>query len=212
MRRRVGAAGGLITGRCSTPCSGGLVVACRGGMSPRASARGRRSTTGIAAGQRTEPGNGSSTNCAATRTGPKVRNGPWPSTVRWCELISTLRGPATAHPATSTRRSWRHSSWTQGAGSNDKNRSTRPAREAIGRSRGGLTRKIHLAADRRACPISRVTTAGHRHDSLAFPAVMARIRIRRRGPGRPRTRPARVLGDKTSHAFNLSSRVGRCGQ
>jgi DDE family transposase len=66
----------------------------------------------------------------------------------------------------------------------------------LGRSRGGLTSKIHLAADTRCRPISRVTTAGHRHDSLAFEAVMNRIRIGRRGPGRPRTRPGRVLGDK----------------
>jgi transposase len=59
-----------------------------------------------------------------------------------------------------------------------------------------LTCKIHLAADTRCRPIARVTTAGHRHDSLAFEAVMARIKIRRRGPGRPRTRPGHVLGDK----------------
>jgi hypothetical protein len=38
------------------------------------------------------------------------------------------------------------------------------SRESLGRSRGGLTCKIHLAADRRCRPISRVTTAGHRHD------------------------------------------------
>ena len=72
----------------------------------------------------------------------------------------------------------------------------KPSREAIGRSRGGLTSKIHLAADRRCRPISRVTSAGQRHDSLGLRPVMAAIRIRRRGPGRPRTRPGRVLGDK----------------
>jgi transposase len=77
-------------------------------------------------------------------------------------------------------------------------RSGPPARprETIGRSRGGLTSKIVLAADRRARPVSRVTVAGHRHDSLAFPAVMERIKIGRHGSGRPRTRPSRVLGDK----------------
>ena len=73
---------------------------------------------------------------------------------------------------------------------------SRPSREAIGRSRGGLTSKIHLAADRRCRPISRVTSAGQRHDSLGLRPVMAGIRIRRREPGRPRTRPDRVLGDK----------------
>jgi len=66
----------------------------------------------------------------------------------------------------------------------------------MGRSRGGLTCKIHLVADRRCRPVARVTSAGHRHDSLAFEPVMAGIRIRRRGPGRPRTRPGHVLGDK----------------
>jgi transposase len=41
-----------------------------------------------------------------------------------------------------------------------------------------------------------VTSAGQRHDSLGLGPVLAAIRIRRRGPGRPRTRPGRVLGDK----------------
>lgn len=72
---------------------------------------------------------------------------------------------------------------------------TRPARETIGRSRGGLTSKIVLAADRRARLVSRVTVAGYRRDLLGFPAVMGRIKIRRHGPGRPWTRPSRVLGD-----------------
>jgi transposase len=121
-----------------------------------------------------------------------------------------LPAPATTRPPTSPRRSLRTPSWTQGDGSNDKKsgggpdpsgrkppgRVGRPSREAIGRSRGGLTSKIHLAADRRCRPISRVTSAGQRHDSLGLRPVLAGIRIRRRGPGRPRTRPGRVLGDK----------------
>ena len=66
----------------------------------------------------------------------------------------------------------------------------------MGRSRGGLTSKIHLAADARCRPLARVTSAGHRGDSIGFEPVLARIRIRRRGRGRPRTRPGRVLADK----------------
>jgi transposase len=54
-----------------------------------------------------------------------------------------------------------------------------------------------------------VTTAGHRHDSLAFEAVMAAIRIGRRGPGRPRTRPARVLGDKAYSSRAIRSHLRR---
>jgi hypothetical protein len=58
-------------------------------------------------------------------------------------------------------------------------------------------------------PITRVTTAGHRHDSLAFEPVMAGIRIRRRGRGRPRTRPAQVLGDKAYSSRAIRSHPRR---
>jgi transposase len=107
----------------------------------------------------------------------------------------------------SPRRSSRRSCWAQGAGSNDKKSAAKPARESLGRSRGGLTSKIHLAADTRCRPISRVTTAGHRHDSLAFEPVMAGIRIRRRGRGRPRTRPGQVLGDKAYSSRAIRSQL-----
>jgi|ERR1035441_3327210 transposase len=71
-----------------------------------------------------------------------------------------------------------------------------PDREALGRSRGGLTSKIHLLADSGCRPLARVTSAGQRHDSLAFAPLMGQLKIARRCLGRPRTRPARVLGDK----------------
>jgi transposase len=41
-----------------------------------------------------------------------------------------------------------------------------------------------------------VITPGQRHDAVAFESVMAGVRVRRRGCGRSRTRPGRVLGDK----------------
>jgi transposase len=41
-----------------------------------------------------------------------------------------------------------------------------------------------------------VTSAGQRGDSLGFEPVMSRLRIRRAGRGRPRTRPGRLLADK----------------
>jgi len=69
-------------------------------------------------------------------------------------------------------------------------------REALGRSRGGFTTKVHIAANTRCRPLARVVTAGQRHDAIAFDAVMANLRIERLGRGRPRTRPDRVLADK----------------
>ncbi|NEA39888.1 IS5 family transposase, partial [Streptomyces sp. SID11385] len=68
--------------------------------------------------------------------------------------------------------------------------------EAIGRSRGGLTTKIHLACDGNGRPLAFTLTAGNVNDCTQFEAVMAGIRINRPGPGRPRTRPERVAADK----------------
>jgi transposase len=69
-------------------------------------------------------------------------------------------------------------------------------REALGRSRGGLTTKIHLVADLRCRPITRLTSPGQHGDSPRFIPLMDQVRIRRRGKGRPRTRPATAMGDK----------------
>lgn len=89
---------------------------------------------------------------------------------------------------------------SQGAASNDTNPQLSQAkpggREALGRSRGGLSTKIHLLADARCRPLRTVTTAGQRHDSLAFELLMDDLRIERHGPGRPRRRPDAVLADK----------------
>jgi len=66
----------------------------------------------------------------------------------------------------------------------------------LGRSRGGLTTKIHLAADQRCRPLVFVTSEGQRHDSIAFVTVLSLVSVDRVGPGRPRTRPDWVLADK----------------
>jgi transposase len=74
---------------------------------------------------------------------------------------------------------------------------------ALGRSRGGLTVKTHLATDRRCRPLSFVVTPGQTADSPRFAAVVDRVRIR--GPvARPRTRPGAVAADKA-----YSSRANR---
>lgn len=69
-------------------------------------------------------------------------------------------------------------------------------REGLGHSRGGLTTKIHLAADHRCRPLALLTSEGQRGDSIAFELVMGKIRIARPGRGRPRTRPDWTLADK----------------
>ncbi len=82
--------------------------------------------------------------------------------------------------------------------------SVEPDDHALGRSRGGLTSKIHLAVEQGQKPMSLVVTAGQRGDSPQFTVVLDAIRVPRPGPGRPRTRPLRVRADKA-----YSSRANR---
>src|SRR5690606_16988815 len=64
----------------------------------------------------------------------------------------------------------------------------------IGRSRGGLTTKIHLVCDGKARALAFVLTGGQVADTSMFTDVLDEIRIPGRGPAR--TRPDRVLADK----------------
>lgn len=71
-----------------------------------------------------------------------------------------------------------------------------PADHGLGRSRGGLSSKIHLAVEQGQKPLSVVITAGQRGDSPQFEPVLEAIRVPRLGLGRPRKRPDRVRADK----------------
>jgi transposase len=75
-----------------------------------------------------------------------------------------------------------------------------PQDHALGRSRGGLTTKLHLAVEGGQRPLSILVTAGQRGDSPQFAAVLHGIRVPLVGAGRPRTRPDRVLADKAYSA------------
>lgn len=71
-----------------------------------------------------------------------------------------------------------------------------PAGQALGRSRGGLTIKIHLAADGRGLPLSVLLTGGQPHDNRQLLPLLDSVAVPRRGPGRPRTRPRHLIADK----------------
>ncbi|MFI9810133.1 IS5 family transposase [Streptomyces sp. NPDC052301] len=91
----------------------------------------------------------------------------------------------------------------------------RPAWEspehALGRSRGGLSTKVHLAADGRSRPLAFTVTAGQAGDAPAFETVMSRIRVPRTGPGRPRTRPLAVLVDRAYSSRAIRTHLRRRG-
>lgn len=97
---------------------------------------------------------------------------------------------------------------TQGAESNDKDPpaahcpewvgrgDAEPSDHALGRSRGGFSCKLHLICEGRGLPLSIGLTSGNVNDTLMLGPALSGIRVPRRGPGRPRTRPKRLLGDK----------------
>ena len=70
------------------------------------------------------------------------------------------------------------------------------AHEALGRSRGGFSTKVHLRAEGGGRLLAFVLSGGERHESLYVGALLARGHVRRAGHGRPRSRPARLMGDR----------------
>jgi transposase len=71
-----------------------------------------------------------------------------------------------------------------------------PSDHAIGRSRGGLSTKIHQLVDGKGRPLVIALTPGQAGDSTMLQPLLAQLAVARLGPGRPRTRPAAVIGDK----------------
>jgi hypothetical protein len=84
---------------------------------------------------------------------------------------------------------------TQGAGSNYKNPRLEPPDHGFGRSRGGLSTKIHHLIDGHRLPLVIAVAAGLANDAPALLPLLAQLRVAR-PVGRPRTRPDRLRGDK----------------
>ena len=80
--------------------------------------------------------------------------------------------------------------------------------EALGRSRGGFTTKIHVRCEGYGKPVTFTLTGGQVHDSQPVTALIDRGAIRRIGKGRPRLRPAKLAGDKaySSRSIRLALR------
>lgn len=107
----------------------------------------------------------------------------------WVVSIDSTITRVHQHGATLTRS-------TGGAQSNYKILGPEPPDHAIGRSRGGLTGKIHLVADGRGRPLSMVLTPGNINDTTMLAGTIELISVPTTGAGRARTRPDRVLADK----------------
>jgi transposase len=83
------------------------------------------------------------------------------------------------------------------------------AREALGRSQGGFSTKLHLRAEGNGRPITAVLTGGERHEQIALEALLDQGAIRHSAGGRPRLRPRRVAGDKGYSSPTARGRLRR---
>jgi transposase len=88
---------------------------------------------------------------------------------------------------------------------------TEPPDEALGRSQGGFSTKLHLRAEGGGKPIALLITAGQRHEQSVFEPLMETGAVKRKGPGRPRIRPDRVAGDKGYSSRKIRGYLRRRG-
>ncbi|TKW69940.1 MAG: IS5 family transposase [Cutibacterium acnes] len=131
--------------------------------------------------------------------------GPWQTVwtlIDWSVSVDSTIARAHQHATNITR--------LTGGGSNYRNLHEEPADHGIGRSRGGLSTKIHQLVDGTGLPLVSLITPGQAGDSPMLLPLLGRLRVAR-PVGRPRTRPEAVLGDKaySSRAIRTHLRARR---
>ncbi|WP_222107288.1 IS5 family transposase [[Actinomadura] parvosata] len=120
----------------------------------------------------------------------RYRHEPMPrGLITWDVSVDSTVARAHQHAAGARRDGGRAAEGTTWRGSQGTGRSW------AGRSRDGLSTKIHLASNR-GKPLSVVVTAGQRGDCPQFRPVLEGIRVPRLNGGRSRTCPDRVRADK----------------
>jgi hypothetical protein len=133
------------------------------------------------------------------RRHPGTTAGDGAGPLRWA---SRTGSPRSTRPSSECISTARRSPASQGAIPNYQDpRLQEPLDHAIGRSRGGLTSKIHLVAGGRGRPLHLILTPASINDTTVLAEVTGGIRVARSrdgrpGPGRPRTRPGVVLAGK----------------
>jgi transposase len=86
-----------------------------------------------------------------------------------------------------------------------------PETEALGWSRGGFTTKVHILAKGHGKLTTLVSTPGQQHEATTFETLMEQGAAKRRGRGRPRLRPKRVVGDRGYSARRIRAFARRRG-
>src|SRR5215204_2195334 len=131
----------------------------------------------------------------------------WTASGLWQRILNTLHQMADAagqidwsvhHVDSTIIRAHQHAAGAKGG----------QHRQALGRSRGGFSTKLHIRCDGHGRPMVFVLRGGERPDNTAVDDLLAGGRMKRSGPGRPRHRPEAIVGDRgySSHATRRSLR------
>ncbi|WP_156515278.1 IS5 family transposase [Dietzia timorensis] len=135
----------------------------------------------------------------AIEPGPPTAPGTASSTLSWS--VPTRAGSWTGQSRSTPRSAALTStappsSAPQGALWNHKNLRHEPPDHALGRSRGGPSTKIHQLVDGHGLPLVILCGPGQGGDSPMLAPLLDGLSVARDGPGRPRTRPDMLRGDK----------------
>lgn len=74
-----------------------------------------------------------------------------------------------------------------------------------------MSTKIHHLVDGRGLPLVVLVGPGQAGDAPMLPVLMGHLRVARQGPGRPRTRPERLRGDKAYSSRAIRHHLRRRG-
>jgi transposase len=145
------------------------------------------------------------------------RDGTWDRILRTLQARADARGDVDWQVGvdSTVNRAHQHAATlprNTGAGSNHKNQKwSEPDDHAPGRSRGGLSTKVHAAVDGRGRPLAVLVSPGQGGDAPMGVPLLNAIRVPRIGAGRPRTTPEAVLGDKAYSSRAIRTEPRRRG-
>ncbi len=83
--------------------------------------------------------------------------------------------------------------------------------QALGRSVGGFSTKVHIKAEGYGKPVHFVLTSGERHDTVAIPMLLKGGKVRCLLQGRPKHRSRYLVGDKAYSSGEIRQQLRRSG-
>lgn len=83
--------------------------------------------------------------------------------------------------------------------------------QALGRSVGGFSTKVHIKAEGLGKPMHFVLTSGERHEAVAFAELVQGGKVKRPGRGRPKNRSRYLAGDKAYSSRQIRQQLRTAG-